>query len=331
MVAMRMTTGRGHGARVVAALVGSLLVYAPGQVSGGPLESIPPAGPADVNCDGERKHDDLSALVVSLFRGPAPECTGGDVNADGARSAADVPTLVPTVVADTTRSIAVLAMGDGMGPEHVRAGAAHAGGDLGFNAFPVQVMIDTSSLTTLETGEPTDSAAGATAFATGERVFNGEVSRRGDRNLLTLGELAMGAGKSLGIVTNSYLFDASPAAFATHTVRRNRLNEIADQYLALAPDVLIGAVPRNFRGLDAFIARSEARGYTVVRSRWSSACSFPSTARRVSCARLTRPTRRWRARPPSQSRSWPAIRSAFSFSSRTRTSTPCRTRALPPH
>ena len=223
--------------------------------------------PGDANCDGEVKHDDIAALARALFT--ASGCDETDVNADGAVTAADLAAILEPVIEHASTSVVILVQGDGMGAEHVRAGAVAAGAPLHFEQFPVFVpAMDTSSLTTLETGEATDSAAGASAFATGIRVRNGEVSRTGNLDLVTAGELAAGAGKSVGLVTNAFLFDASPAAFVAHTDRRNRLDLIAEQYLALAPDVLIGATPssRAFRDLDGFIARARTRGYTVVRS-----------------------------------------------------------------
>jgi alkaline phosphatase len=227
--------------------------------------------PGDANCDTEIKHDDIRELRRRLFVAVGDaDCAGLDVNEDERLTAADLAAIVQPVVDNATRSIAVFIMSDGMGPVHVQAGNAAKGEPLGFTQFPVFVpSMDTSSLDTLEDGEPTDSAAGATAFATGVRVFNGEVSRRGDVDLVTLGELAAGAGKSVGIVTNSYLFDASPAAFIAHTAQRERIAELADQYLTFAPDVLIGAMPqsRSFRAtLDEFLARARQRGYTVVRT-----------------------------------------------------------------
>jgi alkaline phosphatase len=226
--------------------------------------------PGDANCDGEIKLDDLWALTEAVFEVPDPiECDGLDVNDDGAIGAADVVAILQPVVDNATRSIAIFVLGDGMGPEHVRAGAALAGAPLGFTDFPVFVPgIDTSSLDTLQRGEVTDSAAGATAFATGVRVRNGEISQTGGMRLRTAGELAAGAGKAVGIVTNSYLFDASPAAFISHSPSRDFLPLIADQYLALAPDVLMGGAPRAavFPQVEDFVRRARARGYTVVRT-----------------------------------------------------------------
>jgi alkaline phosphatase len=233
--------------------------------------ALPPSGTGDANCDQEIKHDDIHALGLGLFAPPGMDgCAGLDVNEDERVSAADLAAILQPVVDNATRSITVLLLGDGMGPVHVQAGNALNGSPLGFTQFPVFVpAVDTSSLDTLDDGEPTDSAAGATAMATGVRVYNGEVSRRDGVDLVTLGELAAGAGKSVGIVTNSYLFDASPSAFVAHTAQRERLAELADQFLTFAPDVLIGAVPqsRAFRAiLEDFFARARQRGYTVVRT-----------------------------------------------------------------
>jgi alkaline phosphatase len=256
-----------HATRKAApCLLFALLLLAP--TAGAPLSR---SHPGDANCDTEIKHDDIGELRHRLFEDVgAADCAGLDVNEDERRTAADLAAIVQPVVDNATRSIAVFIMADGMGPVHVEAGNAANGKPLGFTQFPVFVpAMDTSSLNTLDDGEPTDSAAGATAFATGVRVFNDEVSRRGDVDLVNIGELAAGAGKSVGIITNSYLFDASPAAFVAHTVQRDRVGELANDYLDFAPEVLIGAVPQSasFRArLEDFLTRARQKGYTVVRN-----------------------------------------------------------------
>jgi alkaline phosphatase len=88
----------------------------------------------------------------------------------------------------------------------------------------------------------TDSAAAATAFATGVKTFNGGVGvdRRG-RAVRTLLEDARRAGKATGLVTTSQVTDATPAAYAAHVRDRGQQSEIARQYLVRSkPDVILG-------------------------------------------------------------------------------------------
>ncbi|MFF1836083.1 alkaline phosphatase [Streptomyces sp. NPDC058231] len=88
----------------------------------------------------------------------------------------------------------------------------------------------------------TDSAAAATAWATGEKTYNGAISVDVDGNpLATLGQQAKAAGKSTGLVTTAQVTDASPAAFFANTVDRGQQDEIARQYLDVSkPDVILG-------------------------------------------------------------------------------------------
>ncbi|OGR84342.1 MAG: hypothetical protein A3J74_06935 [Elusimicrobia bacterium RIFCSPHIGHO2_02_FULL_57_9] len=87
----------------------------------------------------------------------------------------------------------------------------------------------------------TDSAAAATAMATGVKTKNGALGVDADgRRLQTLLELAKKAGKSAGLITTASLADATPAAFASHVSSRYKTEEIAAQILAAKPDVLLG-------------------------------------------------------------------------------------------
>jgi alkaline phosphatase len=88
----------------------------------------------------------------------------------------------------------------------------------------------------------TDSAAGATAWATGQKTYNGAISVDVDKNPLpTIGQDAKAAGKATGLVTSSQVTDASPAAFFAQTADRDQEDEIARQYLEVSkPDVILG-------------------------------------------------------------------------------------------
>ncbi|WP_246658364.1 alkaline phosphatase [Rhizobium sp. FKY42] len=75
---------------------------------------------------------------------------------------------------------------------------------------------------------PTDSAAAATAMATGKKVFNGSINWSTDGTPLThIGELAVQAGRTLGVVTTVEWTNATPAAFLAHNVSRRNQRDIA--------------------------------------------------------------------------------------------------------
>jgi alkaline phosphatase len=112
-----------------------------------------------------------------------------------------------------------------------------SGNNMTFPSFPVTGFSKTHSANSYST----DSAAGGTAIATGEKTNNRMISMRPDSIILpTLLELAKAAGKSTGIVCTSSLTDATPAAFIAHEPLRYNYREIAGWYIAGAADVFIG-------------------------------------------------------------------------------------------
>jgi alkaline phosphatase len=88
----------------------------------------------------------------------------------------------------------------------------------------------------------TDSAAAATAIATGVKTVNGAISTDPEgRERLTILELARSSGRAVGLVTTCQLTDATPAAFAAHVPHRSDQSEIARQYIERNQvDVLLG-------------------------------------------------------------------------------------------
>lgn len=121
----------------------------------------------------------------------------------------------------------------------------------------------------------TDSAAGASAMATGFKARNGAVSVTPDGGRpRTVMEAAKQAGKRIGLVTTAQIYDASPAAFSVHADTRDEAQSIVDQYLALEPDVLLGggrdfflpqaAGGKRNDGKD-MLAAFAAKGYAILR------------------------------------------------------------------
>lgn len=101
----------------------------------------------------------------------------------------------------------------------------------------------------------TDSAAAASAMATGFKVVNGAVSITPDgASPRTVMEAAKAAGKRIGLVTTAAVYDATPAAFALHAKSRRDSQALVDQFLALEPDVLMGG------GTDYFLPESAPGG-----------------------------------------------------------------------
>ncbi len=100
----------------------------------------------------------------------------------------------------------------------------------------------------------TDSAAGATAFATGYRTNKLMVSYKPDSTKVeTILEFLSAKGYATGIIATSSLTDATPACFGTHSISRYNFYDIADQYSNLSIDYLVGGgtqyfLPENLGG-----------------------------------------------------------------------------------
>ncbi|QWD90751.1 alkaline phosphatase [Polynucleobacter sp. MWH-Braz-FAM2G] len=93
----------------------------------------------------------------------------------------------------------------------------------------------------------TDSAAAASAMSTGYKVNNGAISTTPDgKTPPTLIESAKESGKRVGLLSTAPIYDASPAAFSVHAKSRRDNELIVNQYLELAPDVLMGGGSNYF-------------------------------------------------------------------------------------
>ncbi len=159
----------------------------------------------------------------------------------------------------------VICVGDGMGFEAVKAAGYYAFGETGtlsFEQFPHHAELKTYAANT----PMTDSAAAATAIATGNKVNNGVISMEIPGNgtpLKTLLETSQELNKRTGLVSTTYITHATPAAFGAHNVQRNNLGEIAHDYLhSTRPNVLLGG-----GGNGITENRAESAGYTVVTDR----------------------------------------------------------------
>lgn len=111
----------------------------------------------------------------------------------------------------------------------------------------------------LADGLVTDSAASATAFSTGSTTTSETVAMDPDgKSLQTLLELASAQGYRTGIVTDSFLWDATPAAFITHSRSRRDYKSIVGQLAEADLDVLYGEIrideDDKFFSKDALIA-----------------------------------------------------------------------------
>ena len=124
----------------------------------------------------------------------------------------------------------IFIMGDGMGGGANRLTSLYLHGTergLSFQQFPYAGLC----LTFSATSEVTDSAASATAFATGHKTGNGAVGVDTTRKIAyrSFATLAHEQGKSVGIMTTEGIVGASPSAFWGHAADRGLSEEISAQ------------------------------------------------------------------------------------------------------
>ncbi len=145
----------------------------------------------------------------------------------------------------TARAI-LLFVGDGMGDAHRTAArwkSVGQGGALAMDAAPFGGWTRTASADS----SVTDSAAAATALATGVKTDNGVIGQDPAGNpLITILERAQARGLAVGLVTTTQMAHATPAAFAAHVDSRGMMAEIASQMLAAGVDVLLGGGEDEF-------------------------------------------------------------------------------------
>ena len=118
----------------------------------------------------------------------------------------------------------ILLIADGTGLSQVSAAQFYKEGPSNYDRFPVVGLIKTSSSNAVIT----DSAAGATAFACGEKTYNGAIGLDKDslkvKNIVTI---ASEKGMQTGVIATSSITHATPASFFAHSKSRNFHEEIA--------------------------------------------------------------------------------------------------------
>lgn len=175
----------------------------------------------------------------------------------------------------------ILMIGDGMGPEHMRAASWYAHGREGalfMETLPRQAWVVTGSAYLAPSNAApdsvapkiTDSAAAGTAMATGRKVFNGVLSLAlpGDgRPVETVLERKAKQGQKTGLVTTDTLSGATPAAFGVHVAKRSETIEIGRQLLEQSrPSLMMGASEKTPK-TPLCPSGAAAAGYVVVTNR----------------------------------------------------------------
>ena len=130
----------------------------------------------------------------------------------------------------------IMVIGDGMGPAYTTAYRY-------FSDDPQTEVVEESvfdrHLTGMSSTYPapvsgvvTDSAASATALATGVKSYNGAIGVDVDKNSVeTVLERAKLNGKKTGVVVTSQINHATPASYLAHNESRKNYNDIANSYI----------------------------------------------------------------------------------------------------
>lgn len=226
----------------------------------------------------------------------------GDVREPGGarRLPGDMQAVYRALAADGEVRNVILLIGDGMGDSEItlaRNYAEGAGGYFkGIDALPFSGHYTHYSLDR-ETGKPnyvTDSAASATAWASGVKSYNGAIGVDiAGKAHATLLERAKAAGLATGDVSTAEIQDATPGAQIAHVTYRscyapvatakicpqNALENggagsITEQLLDTRADLVLGGGAKSFaetatagkyKGKTLF-DQAQARGYRIVRN-----------------------------------------------------------------
>lgn len=168
--------------------------------------------------------------------------------------------LTPAIAAESAPKNMILIVGDGMGMPYLSAyryfkdGRAHAEQIDVERTVLDRYFVGTASTYPADDTWVTDSAAGATALATGVKSYNGAISVDAEQNHLpTMMEIAKDHGFLTATVVTTRLTHATPAGFFAHVRSRRMEHEIARQFATPRADgqyvfdLIIGSGSNKFR------------------------------------------------------------------------------------
>jgi alkaline phosphatase len=139
----------------------------------------------------------------------------------------------------------ILLVGDGMGLAQLYAGWTANRGSL--NTFEIRDV--GLSITNSSDSYITDSAAGATAMASGTKTHNRAVGVDSlDNPTKSIVHLLKEKGYCTSIISMGDVTDATPAAFYAHQTDRSMADRIAGDFLKNPSDILVGGGSIHFKG-----------------------------------------------------------------------------------
>lgn len=137
----------------------------------------------------------------------------------------------------------IFMIGDGMGLNQLYAGMTANGGVLNIERCTHIGLAKTYSANSYIT----DSAAGGTALATGNKTNNGMIGMNSDSVVVkSILEMAEESGLATGLIATVRITHATPAAFYAHQINRGMYEEIATDMLTSGVDFFVGGGRSNF-------------------------------------------------------------------------------------
>ena len=184
----------------------------------------------------------LSLLACGKDTGSADTDGEGGTESGSSANAIGYPALIDCAETSGNIKNVILIIGDGMGEAHLDAGELFGGVEFAFRDELSKFYSETNSLDKKgEATEVTDSAASATAMATGHLTVNKSAGMDAKMNYLsTILDLAKEYNKSTGVITTDYLTGATPAGFTAHTNNRNLENKVIQSQIDCGVDLMIG-------------------------------------------------------------------------------------------
>ena len=219
-------------------------------------------------------------MVVSVTLGDETKIVGikPDLKLEKKYIAPTLGAPLDKAAANAVPKNVILFIGDGMGPGALKLTSLYQhkeDGRLVMQQLPVATHCTTLSVS----NNVTDSAAAATAIATGYKTENRFLGLTPDKSrLATFAEVARKQGRGIGIITSDSITGATPAGFYAHINSRGSYSEVANWAASSGFDILIG----NASGKGWFIPKAEggqrddarqlmndmtAAGYVVIENR----------------------------------------------------------------
>lgn len=160
----------------------------------------------------------------------------------------------------------ILMVGDGMGVAQIYAGLTANHGKLNLEQC-TSVGFHKNQASDKYV---TDSAAGATAFACGQKTYNGAIGVDANgKSIPSILEVAERNGLATGLIATCSITHATPACFISHQASRSLDENIALDFLKTDIDVFIGGGRKFFTQRNDGLNLTDslkARGYQIANS-----------------------------------------------------------------